>query len=123
MWYPAVEGDDTTLAAVTKSIQVSFPYVRMFPSFVDYGFHYLASMQPLPDTPSSVLAGRMPPAAANDFVEWGPEKTPEREFEKVLSREMILNQILAGHGSTPAIRDDVPVNEYYLLRDWFGFHR
>jgi spermidine synthase len=123
MWYPAVEGDATTLAAVTKSIQLSFPHLRMFPSFVDYGFHYLASMQPLPATPSSVLAGRMPPAAANDFVEWGPEKTPEREFDRLLSREMNVEQILAGHEPTPAIRDDEPVNEYYLLRDWFGFHR
>lgn len=119
IWYPALEGDNATAVAVARAIQQSFPYVRAFVSFDGYGFHFLASMQPLPQTPSSVLASRMPSAAVSDLLEWGPESTVEKQFERVLSRERMMKQILDADPKIPAIRDDRPVNEYYLLRSWF----
>jgi hypothetical protein len=123
MWYPAGEGDDATAAAVAKAIQQSFPYVRAFMSFDRFGFHFLASMQPLPETPSSVLASRMPSAAVPDFLEWGPESTVESQFERVVSQERTMQQIVDRDPKIQAIRDDEPVNEYYLLRGWFHLDR
>jgi hypothetical protein len=71
MWYPAADGDVATTSSITKALQQSFPYVRAFLSFDGYGIHFLASMQPLPVVSSSVLAARLQPAAAADFLEWG----------------------------------------------------
>jgi spermidine synthase len=119
MWYPTVEGDSATATAVAKSIRQSFPYVRVFRSFDNYGLHFLASMDPLPTRSSSMLAARMPLAAISDFLEWGPELSPEKQFDRVLTREMTISQLVAKNPRVPAIRDDRPVNEYYLVRSWF----
>ncbi len=97
----------------------SFPYVRAFLSVDDFGIHFLASREPLPMLSSSALAVRLPSAAASDFVEWGPQKNAERQFEVVLSQELTLESILAEAPHVPAIQDDQPINEYYLLRMWF----
>ena len=62
------------------------------------------------------LAERMPARAAQDFLEWGPELTAERQFAVILSRELSLDQMIAGAPHIPALQDDRPENEYYLLR-------
>jgi hypothetical protein len=80
-------------------------------------------MEPIPITSSSVLAARMPPAAASDFVEWGPQTIPQKQFESVLSHEISLENLVAEDPRAPAMRDDQPINEYFLLRSWFNFYR
>lgn len=122
-WLPGGMSDTATTVSVTKALMKSFPYVRAFPSYTGYGIHFLASMQPLPATSSSVLAGRLPPAAATDFMEWGPQASPEQQFELVIPHEVSLTQLLASDPRTPAIRDDQPINEYYLLRSWLHSYR
>jgi spermidine synthase len=124
VWYPD-GGDAATTASVTKALMQSFPNVRAFRTriFDHTGIHFLASMQPIPVTSGSVLAARMPPAAAADFVEWGPEATPEKQFDRVLSQELTLESLVADYPRTPAMRDDQPINEYYLLRRWFHTYR
>ena len=126
-WYPSVMADDATLASVVKALVDSFPYVKAFAEFDPqqkiFGIHFLASMSPLPDTPSSVLAARMPPAAAADFVEWGPEKTAQQQFERVVSRPLPLEAFIAAAPRVTAMSDDRPVNEYYLLRKYFHIRR
>jgi spermidine synthase len=122
-WYPGYTIDKTTTVSVTKALMESFPYVRAFRSFDNFGIHFLASMEPIPVTSSAVLAARMPPAAAADFVEWGPQATPQKQFDAVLSNEITLKQIIAMAPRAPAMRDDQPINEYYLLRDWFHSDR
>lgn len=122
-WYPATNGDPVTTAAVTQALMQSFPYVRAFRSFENdgidnYGIHFLASMQPIPEISGTVLAARMPAAAAADLVEWGPHATAQEQFDTVLAREVPLDKLIAGAPGTPAIDDDQPINEYYLLRDW-----
>lgn len=120
-WYPAGQGDDATTASVTKALVDSFPHVRAFWDLDArqriFGIHYLASMSPLPDTPSSVLASRMPPAAAADLVEWGPEKTAQKQFDLVVPHKLPLQALIGGAPQVPAMSDDRPVNEYYLLRN------
>jgi len=122
-WYPENEGDTATEVSITKALMQSFPYVRAFRSYDRFGIHFLASMEPIPLTSSSVMAARMPPAAASDFVEWGPQTNPQQQFESVLSQERKLDDILAEAPRTPAIRDDQPINEYFLLRSWFHLYR
>ncbi len=121
-WYPN-DQDPATTVAITKALVNSFPYVRAFESFDRYGIHFLASMQPIPETSAATLAGRMPPAAARDFVEWGPQTDPQRQFQEVLSHEIPIGKLIAKSPLTPSLRDDRPVNEYYFLRKMFGISR
>ena len=123
VWYPAWYGDAASTVSATKALMQSFPYVRAFPSYTGQGIHFLASMEPLPMASSSVLAARLPPAAVSDFVEWGPQANPQEQFQLVLSRELKLENLLAEAPRTPAVRDDQPINEYYLLRSWFHSYR
>ena len=121
-WYP-YGPDSPTAVAITKALANSFPYVRTFDSLDHFGIHFLASMQPIPTSSAAVLASRMPPAAVRDFLEWGPETNPQKQFQDVLSNEISPQQIIAKSPNTPALLDDRPVNEYYFLRNVFGISR
>ena len=50
------------------------------------------------------------------MMEWGPAKTPNEEFDLMLSAEMNPEQLIATATATPALQDDRPINEYFLLR-------
>jgi spermidine synthase len=113
-WLP--RGDAVIQAAVARALKESFPYVRVFHSFDGRGFHFLASNQPIAQRTAHELAERMPARATQDFVEWGPEPSAERQFAVILGRELSLDQMIAGSPHTPALQDDRPENEYYLLR-------
>jgi spermidine synthase len=113
-WLP--RGDAVIQAAVARALKESFPYVRVFHSFDDRGFHFLASNQRIVDRTAQELADRMPARAGQDLVEWGPELTGEGQFAAILSRELSLDQMIALSPQTPALQDDRPENEYYLLR-------
>jgi spermidine synthase len=113
-WLPY--GDTVVQASVARALKESFPYVRVFHSVEGAGFHFLASNQPLPDRTPAELAGRLSPRAAADLVEWGPEPTPELEFASVLHKELSLDQMIAQAPKSPALQDDRPENEYYILR-------
>jgi len=114
-WLP--QGGDTVVqAAVARSLQESFSYVRAFQSLDNKGLHFLASDQPIVLRTARELAERMPTKAAQDMIEWGPEASAERQFSILLSRELTLDQLIAGAPRAPALQDDRPENEYYLLR-------
>jgi len=108
--------DNPLKAAVARALQSSFPYVRIFQWNGRQGWHFLASAQPIPVRTAAELAGRMPVAAVADMLEWGPEKTAEKQFDLLLSREVKPAQMIALSPQTPALQDDHPINEYYLLR-------
>ncbi|MGA2217816.1 MAG: hypothetical protein ABSG51_07010 [Terracidiphilus sp.] len=122
-WFPEMDCDAATVVSITKALVQSFPYVRAFRSFDGYGIHLLASMEPITVPASSILAARMPAAAAADFIEWGPQANPQQQFDAVLSHEVRLSDLVARDPRAPAIQDDQPINEYYRLRDWFGTSR
>jgi len=94
-----------------------------FLSFDGYGIHFLASMEPLAAVSSSVLAARLQPAAAADFLEWGPQTTMQEQFDRVLSRELPVEKIIAENPRAPVLEDNQPINDYFLLRSWFHFYR
>ena len=123
-WDPASEGDAATTASITKALTDSFPYVRAFRSYNNrFGIHFLASMEPLPVTSASVLASRMPPAAAADLTEWGPESTAQKQFQLILSHEVSIQKLIDADPKVPALSDNRPINEYFLLRSWTHINR
>ncbi len=113
-WVPGA--DEVSRSAVARALKNSFPYVRVFPSSWAWGIHLLASMTPIPDRTAQQLLDRMPPAAVQDMMEWGPEKDPEQHIAAVLNREVAIDSLVAQAPEAPALRDDRPVNEYFLWR-------
>ena len=113
-WYPG--GDLATTASIARALRESFPYVRAFLSLEGWGIHYLASREPILDRSAADLAKRMPPSAVADLVEWGPFPTAEQQFAAVLKNEMPIDYLISLAKDVPAMQDDRPVNEYYLLR-------
>ena len=113
-WLPM--GDSVVHAAVARALKESFPYIRVFHSVDGWGYHFLASRRPLPDWTAAELAAHLPPRAAADLIEWGPQPTPELQFAQILKNEISLDQMIAEAPDTPALRDDHPENEYYAIR-------
>jgi len=113
-WLPP-KGDAFVRASVARALKESFPYVRVFPSVEGSGFHFLASTLPIPNRTPEELVARMPASAITDMMEWGPEPDPERQFSIVLDHEYSIDRIIAQAADAPALRDDRPVNEYFLL--------
>ena len=88
----------------------------MFNSIEGWGYHFLASTSPMQRLPVATLAGRLPPAAARDLLEWGPTSSVVSQFETVLGRERQIQDLIQGDPSAPLLTDDRPLNEYFLLR-------
>jgi hypothetical protein len=112
-WLP--RGDAFVRASVARALKESFPYVRVFPPVEGSGFHFLACTLPIPSRTAEQLLARMPTSAITDMMEWGPEPSPERQLAIILDRELSLDQIIAQAPDAPALKDDRPVNEYFLL--------
>jgi spermidine synthase len=115
-WLPAA--DHSVQASVAKALRESFPYVRVFPPIEQSGWHFLASQSPIPPRTPAELAARMPAHAVADLLEWGPEDTAVRQFAAVLDHEIPLDDLIRRNPAIPALQDDRPINEYYLLRRW-----
>jgi spermidine synthase len=121
-WLPF--GDSVVRASVARAIKESFPYVRVFHSLNGWGYHFLASRQPIPDFTPAQLAAKLPADAATDMVEWGPEHDPEHQFADVLKTELPIDQVIALAPQAAALQDDRPVNEYYAIRsNWLDPRR
>jgi spermidine synthase len=112
-WFPGNNGE--TLHAVARSLVNKFPYLRVFPSIEGWGYHFLASMQPLAAATSEQIVERMPMKAQKDLLEWHTSKDLRGYFDQLLSQEIPIARLLS---SDTAIRivDDRPLNEYFLLR-------
>ncbi len=121
-WLPF--GDSVVRASVSRAVKESFPYVRVFHSLNGWGYHFLASNQPIPQRTPEELAERLPAQAAKDLVEWGPEHDAEHQLADVLQTELPIEQIIAEAPQASALQDDRPVNEYYAIRrNWLNPHR
>ncbi len=114
-WYPG--GDTVTTVAIARALQESFPYVRTFTGVEGWGIHFFASRQPIPNLTAAEMAARMPARAAADLVEWGPFPTAEQQFAAVLKKEVAIERLIAVDQNVPAMQDDRPFNEYYMLRN------
>jgi hypothetical protein len=103
---------------VAKALKESFSYVRVFLSIEQWGWHFLASESPIPRMTAADLAARLPARAAADLLEWGPEDSAQQQFAVVLDQEIPLDDLIRQNPGIPALQDDRPINEYYLLRRW-----
>jgi len=112
--------DNETQVSIARALKNSFQYVEAFHSVEGWGTHFLASDRAIPVRTAAELVARMPAAAVTDMMEWGPAKTPEAQFELILSKPVTLEQLIALSPSTPALQDDRPINEYFLLRTPFS---
>ena len=113
-WLPPA--DHAVQASVARALKNSFPYVYVYPSVTPYGLHFFASDRPIPHRSAAELVAHMPAKAVADMMEWGPAKTPNDQFDLMLSAEMNPDQQIATAPATPALQDDRPINEYFLLR-------
>ena len=113
-WLP--NGDNELQSAVARALSHSFPYVRVYHSVEGWGWHFLASTHPIAVRGSAELTARMPPTALIDMMEWGPAKTADQQFDRMLATEMTTATMTALSPNTPALADDRPINEYYMLR-------
>ncbi|HXM22302.1 MAG TPA: fused MFS/spermidine synthase [Terriglobales bacterium] len=115
LWLPP-GGDPIVEASIARAVTESFPHVRVFHGFWGWGYHFIASNDPILNRTAAQLAQRMPDKAAEDLTEWGPQPTAEGEFASILNHELSLDQMIAEAPSASALHDDWPANEYYVLR-------
>jgi len=111
-WVPG--GEPLVVTAFVKALTDTFPHVRLFHSVEGWGYHLLASAEPIPALPAQTLAARLPERAVRDLVEWGPYPTATAQFAALLSRELRLEDTI--RPGVPALTDDRPLNEYFFLR-------
>jgi len=112
-WIPGASF--STLAAVANSLIRSFPHVRMFRSIEGWGFHFLASMNPIEAPTVSEALSRMPYTARIDRLEWDSGRSLSDIWVRLLRNEVSTEPFRG----IPFIRvtDDRPYNEYYWLRE------
>ena len=116
-WLPIAQG--RILESVALSLAQSFPYVVAFRSMDDWGYHFLASMSPIPDLTPEQFVARLPEAARHDLTEWSNGVSAEALAQKILARRGGIEPMLTHYNDVVAITDDRPYNEYYLLRRRF----
>ncbi|HET9407367.1 MAG TPA: hypothetical protein VFO39_09025 [Candidatus Sulfotelmatobacter sp.] len=120
-WLPY--GDPQDKAAFARAFRDSFPYTRIFRWQQNASFHMLGSDQPIPNRTPEEMLDRMPPEAVADLTEWShPTAQNDRPaiiravFAQFLQTESSVDALIALSPTTPALRDDRPINEYYVLR-------
>jgi len=115
-WLPA--GDQPTVSSFTRALTSSFPHVRVFSSVSGWGAHFLASGQPIAKLTAAEAATRLPPAARDDLLEWGPHASAEAQFAAVTDAEIPPARLVDIAPGAPVLHDDRPINEYFLVRRW-----
>lgn len=113
MWFPGA--DLITSQAVLRSIHESFPHVRCLVSMEGWGFHLLATEEPLEPLDARQLAARMPEAAKKDLVEWATSPDVPAYLQPVIAQEIHIADHLNPNPEIE-VTDDRPFNEYFLLR-------
>ena len=120
-WLPSDFADPEVVTAVARAAYNSFPYVRAFQD--EFGFHLLCSDQPIPARSAPELVQHMPAGAVADLAEWspspnGPAAAAQDKFASLLGQEIPMEKLLNAAPNAPALSDDRPVNEYYVVRRW-----
>lgn len=114
--------DDATKSAVTRSLVEAFKNVRAFKG--KFGYLYLASEEPLIMPDLDVAQKAVSEKAKRDYTEWSPSNDVNAEFKKMasqqLAKEKTMAEMLAGSDCLTIV-DDLPPNEYFVLRRYLGF--
>jgi len=113
-WFPG--GEENIQYAVARSLRDSFPYVVAFKSIGDWGYHFLASLSPIPDITPAEFVARLSEPAKRDLMEWNSNIAVESMAENILSRRTDIGKLLPASSKTMVVTDDLPYNEYFALR-------
>jgi spermidine synthase len=113
-WFPGAPEHDA-LPAMAQALRNQFPYVRVFRSLEGWGYHFLASLSPIPELTAEEFVARMPEAARRDLLEWAPGRAPIDYVNRTLRNREAIEQLLYPGGSL-TLTDDRPYNEYFYLR-------
>ena len=124
-WMPVEDADRAAVSAAAQSLRHSFPFIRAF--WDEFGVHFLCSDHSLPSLSPAELVQRMPASAVADFAEWSetpndPVSADRTQFDTLLHHELSVDRLIALDPRAPALTDDRPVNEYYVLRHWRDSH-
>ena len=112
-WFPV--GEKLTYEAIARAIADEFPYVRIYHSIENFGYHFSASMQPIEKPGVGDFIARMPEGAREDMLEWADGQSLEAYVGSILEREIPLQNAL-NPDPRVCVTDDQPYNEYFLLR-------
>ena len=112
-WIPHTEA--AMVAAATRSIERSFPYIKIYRSFNGWGHHYIASERPLVEPDLEEIISKIPEKARHDLMEWTDEKDISDVIAKLLAQEVPIQSLTRGYPEV-TMTDDRPINEYYFLR-------
>ncbi|MGH8544619.1 MAG: hypothetical protein ACREX3_13525 [Gammaproteobacteria bacterium] len=113
---PGVRGT-TPLSAVVRSAAEEFQHIRVYPSFLGWGWHIILSEEPLSEPSIEEFIARMPPRARDDLLEWNRRTHGDLDsfVSDILSTRIPIERVL-GDNLDVRIDDDRPYNEYYLVR-------
>ena len=124
-WFPG--GEDSIFRAVIRSLTNSFPHVRAYRSYADWGWHFLASNEPIEEPTVEEMMKSLPEAARKDLVEWTTEYRLKELVGKILDSEREYDPLaLMRDNTNERISDDHPFNEYFALRrvwKWYFVQR
>ncbi|MCM2305256.1 MAG: fused MFS/spermidine synthase, partial [Elusimicrobia bacterium] len=98
--------EPAVLSAFAKAVKNSFPHARVFRSLEGWGWHVLASREPIPGYGAAALTARMPRPAVRDLLEMGPWKTGAAQFAALLKSEVPLDSLIGP--AAIGLRDDRP---------------
>jgi spermidine synthase len=121
-WIPRANGP--IVQSVALALAHSFPYLRAFraadPRFpLLHGIYFIASLQPIHVPAVAAFAARMPAGARRDLLEWEGQRSLRPVVAGILSGEVPVRTILPPPDTRiPAISDDRPFNEYFVLRKY-----
>lgn len=122
-WLPG--GDEIVQEGVIRALVESFPYVNVYPSFEGWGAHFLASSKPIPNLTVEAALKKIPYKAKKDILEWSPSMSLRDIYGPILSEGRDAHRLLTifdrtKKGKDILMTDDHPVNEYYILRQFFN---
>ncbi|MFO7666736.1 MAG: hypothetical protein R6V76_08965 [Desulfobacterales bacterium] len=112
-WFPG--GERKILEAVSRTLKNEFPFVRAFLSIEGWGYHFLASNNPIEIPTVESMIQKMPLEAQEDLMEWYPGKTLQETVTQILNKEVSVDSLI-GTDLSVIITDNKPYNEYYYLR-------
>lgn len=113
-WFPG--GEKLTVQAVARTLHEAFPYIKVYTSLEDVGYHFTCSMQPFEVPDVAGFIARMPASARADLIEWSDGRDAPTYVQEILRREIPLERILADAPADIRVTDDRPYSEYFFMR-------
>ena len=116
-WVPATSGP--TVQSIALALHRSFPYVQAYRGYHRrFGIHFIASMRPISKLTPTDFVARLPARAAQSMLHWRKQGTTINQIAtRIIDSRISFRALLPKQGADiPALSDQRPFNEYFLLR-------